>query len=37
MTTGALIFPLPAGTSLNRLLIQEYIPLGQRVCALRWK
>ena len=31
--TGALTFNLPAGTAINRVMIQEYIPLGQRVKA----
>ena len=33
VTTGELTFDLKEGTLLNRVMIQEYIPLGQRVKA----
>ena len=33
VTTGSLTFDLKKPTAINRLLIQEYIPLGQRVKA----
>lgn len=33
ISTASLTFRLPKGTCLNRLMIQEYIPLGQRVSS----
>lgn len=32
VSTGSITMELPSNTSLNRVMIQEYIPLGQRVC-----
>lgn len=33
VTTGSLEFRFPKEVKVNRLMLQEYIPLGQRVCS----